>query len=313
MRCGIILIGVLTVSSASPASPQNIDVTALQMKACTLIKDDTARVHCYDHAMSRPTSEPAMVDVGSEPPLVIVSPSPTTEPRSPTINPEFSTATPQSSSTTKLSPAPDTSATTKSDSSSIFDISTIIRAISPSAATVLTRPGVGKIENWQVKADKSVLEQASRLSGTLKSADGTATLVLNCNAKGAEAYVSTSSFLGWESMRVLYRINDNPVIEARWAASANGSGAVANNAVEFINGLADDGTLLLNVFDYNGTNHDLRFNLGTVSSLRAQIATVCRWPTVSSNGKAVMDEPKVDPRSSKPKAQAPQTPVQRPN
>ena len=110
------------------------------------------------------------------------------------------------------------------------------------------------------------------------------------------------------SLAVLYRINDNPVTETRWAATANGSGALSNNAIEFINGLTDNGALLVSVSDYNGTNHDLTFNLGAVSNLRSQIATVCRWPTASSADKAVRNEPTVSPQSSKPKARGPRPP-----
>ena len=79
-------------------------------------------------------------------------------------------------------------------------------------------------------------------------------------------------------MRVVYRLNDNPAIEGRWAAAADGRGAVAGNAVEFINSLNDGATLLVRVTDYNGADHDLKFNLGAVANLRSQIALVCRWP-----------------------------------
>lgn len=133
-----------------------------------------------------------------------------------------------------------------------------------------------------MKADKLQLEQASQLLGTLTSADGNSTLVLKCNANSTEAYVTTSSFLGWENLRVLYRINDNPVIERRWAASAKGSEAVSDNAIEFINALTDNGTLMMTVFDYNGIKHDIRFNLGSVSGLRSRISSVCWRPAVSS-------------------------------
>jgi hypothetical protein len=323
LRAIVLAVGLVTASlwPSIAGAQQEPDVTALQMKACTLIKDDAARVRCYDQAMSRPASESPLVSipqlsglaagslvtipqssitVTSEPPSVAAPKSSTAAtPMAPSV------AIPQSSVAVVSEPppvaAPPSPVTPKSGT--FFD--KIIGSITPSS--------VATGASWDVKADKLSLEDASQLLGTLASADGNSTLVLMCKAMRTEAYVTTSNFLGWESVRVLYRINDNPVTERQWAASAAGSGAVSNNAIEFINGLTDNGTLLLSVFDYNGTNHDLRFNLGTVSSLRSQIATVCRWPTASSNDNAVINEPTVDQRNSKPKARTSPPLTLRPN
>ena len=295
-------------------------MTALQMKACTLITDDAARVRCYDHTMSRPGSETPLVTipqsagsasgsfvtipqssiaVTSEPPSVARPKSSTAatsvvpsvaipQSSAPATTAAPSVAIPQSSAAAISEPppvaTPQSPATQKSGT--FFD--KVIENITPS-------PGAAAA-NWDVKADKLSLADASQLLGTLASADGNATLVLRCNAKSTEAYVSTSSFLGWESLRVLYRINDGPVTERRWAASPKGSGAVSDNAIEFINALTDNGTLLVTVFDYNGTSHNLRFNLGSVSGLRSRIASVCRWPT------AVLNEPTINSQNSKPNA-----------
>ena len=339
MRPMALAVALVTAGlwSSIAGAQQEPDVAALQLKACTLIKDDAARIRCYDHAMSRPASESPFVTIpqssgsGSAAPLVTIPQSsiaatseapPVATPQSPITgksetskffdriigNIAPSAATPEAplvvmpqSSTAATSEAPPV-ATPQSPvtpkSGTFFD--KIIGSITPSSGATGA--------NWDVKADKLSLEDASQLLGTLASADGKATLVLKCNAKSTEAYVTTSSFLGWESLRVLYRINDNPVTERRWAASAAGSGAVSNNAIEFINGLTDNGTLLVSVFDYNGTNHDLRFNLGPVSGLRSQIATVCRWPAASFTGTAVLNEPTVNPQSSKPKAGVPRGP-----
>jgi hypothetical protein len=268
MRGSIFLAGAIAVSFVPMANAQDTDVTTLQMKACTLVKDDAARVRCYDHAMSRPASEPTLVTIpqssgsGSEAPLIVV-PQPQTTARSDAATEPSAVATPQS-------PTPP-----RSEASSAFDARTIIQTILPSGAST---PSTNMSENWQVRADKPMLQDASRLVGTLESIDAKASLVLQCKEKNTEAYVSTQYFLGWESMRVVYRLNDNPTIEGRWAASADGRGAVAGNAVEFINSLTDGATLAMRVSDYTGTDHDLRFSLGGVANLRSQIALVCRWP-----------------------------------
>jgi hypothetical protein len=319
LRAIVLAVGLVTANlwASIAGAQQEPDVTALQLKACTLITDEAARVRCYDHAMSRPASEPPLVTIpqasgsASATPLVTIPQSSiaiTSEPPSVATSKSSTTATsvapsvaiPQTSAAAISEPPPVATPQLPAAPKSGTFFDKIIGSITPSSGATGA--------NWDVKADKLSLEDASQLLGTLASADGNATLVLKCNAKSTEAYVTTSHFLGWESLRVYYRINDNPVTERHWAASPKGSGAVSDNAIEFINALADNGTLLVTVFDYNGTKHDLRFNLGSVSSLRSRIASVCRWPTTSSTDQAVFNEPTAKSQHSKPKTGAPRAP-----
>jgi hypothetical protein len=274
MRGSVFLAGAIAAGFVSAASAQDVDVTTLQMKACTLISDDAARVRCYDQAMSRPASEPRLVTVppsigpGSDVPLVAVPQQTTTARPETTARPD---AAPETAAVAPAAPP----ATAKPESPSGFDARAILQRIMPSGDS--SPSSATKSGNWQVGADKAALPEASRLVGRLDSADESS-LVLQCKNGNTEAYVSTKSFLGWESMRVVYRLNDNPAIEERWAAATDGRGAVAGNAVGFINSLTDGATLSVRVTDYNGADHDLRFNLGGVANLRSQIALVCRWP-----------------------------------
>jgi hypothetical protein len=284
MRGSFGLAGAIAYSLMSVAGAQEPDVTALQMKACTLVNDDAARVRCYDQAMSRPASEPRLVTVppsigpgSSDVPLVVV-PQPATTGRPDVAVPQqTTTARPDTAvapETAAVVPA-EPPAAAKPQSSSGFDARALLQSIMPSGAS--SPSSTAKSGNWQVGADKAALPEATRLVGRLDSADESS-LVLQCKNGNTEAYVSTKSFLGWESMRVVYRLNDNPAIEEHWAAAADGRGATAGNAVGFINSLNDGATLLVSVTDYNGVDHDLKFNLGGVTNLRSQIALVCRWP-----------------------------------
>jgi hypothetical protein len=280
MRGSVVLAGALASGLVSVASAQEPDVTALQMKACTLVSDDAARVRCYDQAMSRPASEPRLVTVpssigpGSNVPLVAVPQQTITARPEIAARPETTARPDAAPATAAVAPA-EPPAAAKPESPSGFDARAILQRIMPSGDS--SPSSATKSGNWQVGADKANLPEASRLVGKLDSADESS-LVLQCKNGNTEASVSTKSFLGWESMRVVYRLNDNPAIEERWAAAADGRGAVAGNAVGFINSLTDGATLSVRVTDYNGTDHDLKFNLGGVANLRSQIALVCRWP-----------------------------------
>jgi hypothetical protein len=293
MRGIVLIVGLIATGFwASTASAQDLELQ--QMKACTLVQDSTARLRCYDYALSRPATEPQLVviprsptDAASQAPLYVI-------PQSSTVPTSQAPLVGNSQQAPFVAPA-QPPATPKSETSTFFE-------------TLLGAPSTGaKGENWQLKADKPALEDASQVLATLVSADGQSTLLLTCKAMNTEASISTHSFLGWESMRVVYRINDNPATESRWKASADGRGAASNNAIEFIKALADNGTLLISVFDYNDRNHDLKFTLGQISMLRFRIATICRWPTAFSDDKAAINEPVANPLQSKPKPR-----VQRP-
>jgi hypothetical protein len=101
-------------------------------------------------------------------------------------------------------------------------------------------------------------------------------------------------------MRVLYRVNGNTPTDNRWPASRDGRSAIANNATDFINSLPDGGTLDIRLVDYSDTNHDLRFDLGAISSLRSQIAIVCRWPGTTVEQKMVPEQKLPSQRSANP-------------
>jgi hypothetical protein len=293
MRGSVLLAGAIASGLVSVAGAQDTDVTALQMKACTLVNDDAARVRCYDQAMSRPKSEPRLVTIppssgsASDVPLVAVPQ-------------QVTPARPDAAAETSAVAPAESPSTAKPEGPSGFDARAILQSIMPSGASAPS--STVKNGSWQVKADKSALSEASRLVGTLDSADEKASLVLQCKDKNTEAYVSTQNFLGWESMRVAYRLNDNPAIEGRWAAAADGRGAVAGNAVEFINSLTDGATLLVRITDYNGADHDLKFNLGGVANLRSQIALVCRWPGAVPEEKLAAKQPAPRGAKSKPAA-----------
>jgi hypothetical protein len=313
MRCSVVLAGAIAAGWASVAGAQEPDVAALQMKACTLLNDEAARVRCYDQAMSRPASEPRLVTVppssgsGSDAPLVAV-PQQVVVPRQVPVPQPVTAATPGSAADTSAVAPTESAATGKPEASSGFDARKILQSILPSGGS--NPSSTTKSGNWQVGADKSALPEATRLVAKLDSADDAASLVLQCKNGNTEAYVSAKSFLGWEGMRVVYRLNDNAAIEGRWAAAADGKGAIASNAVEFINSLADGTTLSVRVTDYNGSDHDFSFNLGGVTNLRSQIALVCRWPGAVPEEKVAVTAPP-SKRGSKSKP-APATPASAP-
>jgi hypothetical protein len=249
VAAGLIAAGVW----ASVAGAQDSRLRLIEH--CITIRDNAARLQCFDQAASSIRSE------------------------------------------TPTSAKPEAQASAKPEAPDLFNLGAIFRNTGRSAD--INEAG------WQIEADRSPLDDASQISGTLKSTDGTATLILRCKDKNTEAHLSMTSFLGWEGVRVLYRINDNQAAESRWAPSGDGKGGFvsAGGAIAFINSLTDGGTLLIRMFDHEGTGHDTKFGLQAVSNLRSQIAFVCRPPTV------VPDEIAVIPQEPKRKPKVPATPA----
>ncbi len=317
---------------ASMACAQEVDVTALQLKACGLIKDDAARVRCYDRAVGRPESAPSLVPVSPSPggalvaipaappvagpqlpapagpqaPMVVPPPAATIPPAAAPVAPQapaVTAAAPPAPAAPTVGPAPPP----KTEDDGWFGLRSAVRAITPPGFGGAASSTESDAPRWQVKADNAALQDASRLLATLESPDEKAVLVLQCQNARTEAHVTIPRFLGWEGMRVRYRVSDDPPSESVWAAAADGRGAVASDAVGFINSLVDGGTLVLRLTDYEGTDHDLRFSLGSVSGLRSQIATVCRWPSAAPATPPAYEPAPPGPREAKSKSTRPPT------
>jgi hypothetical protein len=311
---------------STSARAQEPDVAALQMKACTLVKDDAARVRCYDRAMERPASEPSLMVIPQQQtaaradvviPQQQMGAKPDVIPQQqmgakPDVIPQQQTAArPDIALPASVAPAAESPSAPpevgKPETRSFFDLGAIARSVTPSLPALVSESGETRNAAWQVKADNPALQQASRLTATLQSADRKATLVLQCKDNNTQAYVSTDSFLGWESLHVTYRLDGGLATEATWSASADGRAALASNAREFIEALNDGGLLSVRVSDYSGADHDQKFSLGAVSTLRSQLATVCRWPGVSAEQKTAERTP---PKPARPSAAGLRAPMQ---
>ena len=116
---------------------------------------------------------------------------------------------------------------------------------------------------------------------------GDTVLILRCKDQTTEAAFSTQyNYLGYSSVDVELRINDQTPIKEVWKASMNGRAAFAPDAVAFIESLPDNGNLSIKTTrSTDGKVKEGRFKLGAVSEVRNKIAKACDW----DNGS--VDEP----------------------
>ena len=108
---------------------------------------------------------------------------------------------------------------------------------------------------------------------------GDTVLILRCKDQTTEAAFSTQyNYLGYSSVDVELRINDQTPTEEVWKASMNGRAAFAPDAVAFIESLLDNGTLSIKTTrSTDGKVKEEHFKLDAVSEVRNKIAKACDW------------------------------------
>lgn len=141
--------------------------------------------------------------------------------------------------------------------------------------------------SWKITEDKSPIDDAPNIVGGLEASDGSAgVMALRCKEHQTDALFSFGKFLGSsDTIRVIYRIDDNKAVNARWNASSTGKAVFVPKAASFIKSLRKNGTLFIRAFDFQGASVDATFNLGDFDDLRSKIAILCKWPEVVAPGK----------------------------
>ena len=106
-----------------------------------------------------------------------------------------------------------------------------------------------------------------------------AVLILRCKNQVTEAAYSTrANYLGYKSVDVELRIDDQSPIKQVWNASMNGRAAFAPDAIAFIQSLPDNGKLSIKTTrSTDGKVKEGKFNLDSVSEVRSKIAKACDW------------------------------------
>jgi hypothetical protein len=134
-----------------------------------------------------------------------------------------------------------------------------------------------KKANWSIDETKSPTDGSPQVVAA--NLVGDVVLILRCKEQTTEAAFSTQyNYLGYKSVDVELRINDQNPIKEVWKASMNGRAAFAPDAVAFIQSLPDNGKLSITATrSTDGKVKEGKFNLGAVSEVRDKIAKACDW------------------------------------
>ena len=133
-----------------------------------------------------------------------------------------------------------------------------------------------KRANWSIDETKSLDGNPEVVAANLVN---DTVLILRCKEQTTEAAFSTQyNYLGYKSVDVQLRINDQNPIKEVWKASMNGRAAFARDAIAFIQSLPDNGKLTIKTTRSNdGKVKEGKFDLGAVSEVRDKIAKACDW------------------------------------
>jgi hypothetical protein len=147
------------------------------------------------------------------------------------------------------------------------------------------KPPEEKQANWSIDENKSPTDGSTQVVAA--NLVGDTVLILRCKEQTIEAAFSTKyNYLGYKSVDVQLRINDQNPIKAVWKASMDGRAAFAPDAIAFIQSLPDNGKLTIKTT--RSTDEKVKegkFDLGAVSEVRGKIAKACDWADGS------LDEP----------------------
>jgi hypothetical protein len=131
--------------------------------------------------------------------------------------------------------------------------------------------------NWSIDETKSPTNGNPQIVAA--NLVGDTVLILRCKGQTTEAAFSTQyNYLGYKSVDVQLRINDQNATKEVWKASMNGRAAFAPDAIAFIQSLPDNGKLSIKTTrSTDGKVKEGVFYLGAVSEVRNKIAKTCDW------------------------------------
>jgi hypothetical protein len=150
---------------------------------------------------------------------------------------------------------------------------------------------------WEVRDEKSPLDDSPLVLAQLPSTDGKAYLMLRCKDGKTEVAVNKWGFIKCGGdIRVIYRIDQGQAVDTPWNSHSSCYVALAPSPISFIRALADQGKVYFRMWDHHDTPHDALFNLGNISAIRSRLAEACNWDGASNaTSHPVPNAPEVSP------------------
>jgi len=141
-----------------------------------------------------------------------------------------------------------------------------------------------KSGNWIVDIKKNPIDDTTSISGLLTAQTGQSkwdkpvVLVLRCQSKETEAYISWGSYLGDDNPDVLIRIGDAEASTKSWHTSSEKTSTFyAGNVIEFIKKLERSKKLVAQTTPYLESPITAIFDLSGIDKVVKSIRETCEW------------------------------------
>jgi hypothetical protein len=131
---------------------------------------------------------------------------------------------------------------------------------------------------WEVRDEKSPLDDTPLVTATLRSSDNRASLILRCKDRKTEVALTKWGFVKCGAgVKVIYRIDQQPAVDSPWESHSSCVLAISPSPIPFMRALTDGGKIYFRIYDHHDAAHDALFNLGKVSEVRSRVGDACAW------------------------------------
>jgi Type VI secretion system VasI, EvfG, VC_A0118 len=138
--------------------------------------------------------------------------------------------------------------------------------------------------NWMISETTSPVDYRPQITALTtaraSSQDAPSSLAIHCRAQRTELIISTAGSWKRDSeVKVVYRINEEPPVEARWRPAETGKSlAFQGDVVRFLRSMPADGQVLIKVYAGKAPPSESTFKLAGLDPVRRKIAAACNWP-----------------------------------
>src|SRR6202158_4158326 len=151
---------------------------------------------------------------------------------------------------------------------------------------VAPHPAQSQGPTWIISETTSPVDYRPQIAALTtahaSSQDAPSSLAIHCRAQRTKLIISTTG--SWKQatdgeVKVVYRINEEPLVEQRWRpAEAGRSLAFQGDVVRFLRSIPDGGQFLVKVYAGKSPPDESTFKLAGLDPLRRKIAAACNWP-----------------------------------
>lgn len=140
--------------------------------------------------------------------------------------------------------------------------------------------------NWIVKEEFSKLDNTKKVIFINNSINKlpnqigileTGSLIIRCDNKNTEVFITWPSYLGNEAINIEYKIGDGKITKSKWNNSVDGKAVFVDEPFGLINGLFDKDNLVIRLSPYGRNSEELEFNLNGINDLLGKIAEHCQF------------------------------------